>query len=71
MILLKSENRTSKEVADIIGTNQISVNGWVKRFEAEGISGLKTKAGRGRKRILDEHKDGAKVKAAVKKKDNV
>ena len=25
MILLKSENRTSKEVADIIGTNQISV----------------------------------------------
>lgn len=67
MILLKSENRTSKEVADIIGTNQISVNGWVKRFQTEGISGLKTKPGRGRKRILNEQLDGKKVKAAVKK----
>ena len=67
MILLKSENRTSKEVADIVGTNQISVNSWVKRYETEGILGLKTKPGRGRKRILDEQQDGKKVKAAVKK----
>ena len=67
MILLISENRTSKEVADITGTNQISVNGRVKRFETEGISGLKTKPGRGRKRILEEQQDGKKVKAAVKK----
>ncbi len=67
MILLKSENRTSKEVADIIGTNQISVNGWVNRYEAEGVSGLKTKSGQGRKPVLDDQKDSKKVKAAVKK----
>jgi len=67
MILLKSENRTSLEVANIVGTNQISVNGWVNRYLAEGIDGLKTKPGRGRKRILDVQKDEKKVKAAVKR----
>ena len=67
MVLLKSENRTSKEVAAIIGTNQISVNGWVNRYETEGVSGLKTKSGRGRKAILNKEQDGKKVKAAVKK----
>lgn len=67
MILLKSENRTSLEVANIVGTNQISVNGWVNRYLTEGIDGLKTKPGRGRKRILDVQKDEKKVKAAVKR----
>ena len=67
MILLKSENRTSQEIADILGTNHISVNNWVNRYKSEGISGLKTKSGQGRKRILDEEKDKEKVKAAVKK----
>ena len=67
MILLKSENRTSLEVANIVGTNQISVNGWVNRYLAEGIDGLKTKPGRGRKRILDVQKDEKEVKAAVKR----
>ena len=67
MILLKTENRTSQEVAQIVGTNHISVNTWVNRYKSEGISGLKTKSGQGRKRILDEEKDKEKVKAAVKK----
>ena len=67
MILLKSENRTSKEVAAILGTNQFSVNGWLNRYEPEGVSGLNTRSGRGRKPILDEQKDREKVKAAVKK----
>ena len=31
----------------------ISVNSWVKRFEAEGIKGLETPPGRGRKLIMD------------------
>ena len=31
----------------------ISVNSWVKRFETEGISGLETRPGRGRKPIMD------------------
>jgi len=56
MVLLKSENRTSKEVANILGTNQVSVNAWLTRYEQEGIKGLNTKPGQGRKPILDEEK---------------
>lgn len=67
MILLKSNGKTSKEVADILGTNQISVNGWVKRYESQGITGLQTQAGRGRKPILDKKLDREKVEEAVKK----
>ena len=67
MILLKSDNRTSKEVADILGTNQISVNTWLKRYNLDGINGLYTKSGQGRKPILDKKADKEKVKKAVKK----
>jgi transposase len=42
------------------------VNNWVKRFQSQGIEGLRTKPGRGRKPILDAEKDLSKVKAAVK-----
>lgn len=66
MILLKSEQRTSAEIADILGCCEMAVNNWLKRFAAEGIEGLYTKPGRGRKPILDDGKDVARVKQAVK-----
>ena len=31
----------------------VSVNAWVKRYKEEGIDGLKTRSGRGRKPIMD------------------
>ena len=31
----------------------VSVNTWVKRFLSEGIGGLQTRSGRGRKPIMD------------------
>lgn len=52
MILLKSERRTSVAVADILGCCEVVVNNWLKRFETEGIEGLKTRPGRGRPPIL-------------------
>lgn len=64
-MLLKSEERRSKEVAAILGCHEVSVNSWLKRFEAEGIAGLKTKPGRGRKPILDGEADVEAVKKAV------
>lgn len=64
MMLLKSEGRTSAEVADILGCCEVVVNTWLKRYEAEGIEGLKTRPGRGRKAIL-EADDLARVKEAV------
>lgn len=52
-ILLKSKGQTSKEVGEQTEMTHISVNSWVKRFETEGISGLETRPGRGRKPIMD------------------
>lgn len=64
-VLLKSEGRTSQDVGSILGMHQVSVNNWLTRYEQQGISGLKTKPGRGRKAILDQDRDQAKVKAMV------
>lgn len=49
MVLLKSERRSSVEVADVLGCCEIVVNNWLRRYEEEGIEGLKTRPGRGRK----------------------
>lgn len=67
MILLKSQGRSSKEIAGILRTNLLSVNQWVQRYEKQGIAGLQTKGGQGRKPILDKLADEALVKAAVQK----
>jgi len=48
MILLKSEKRSSVEVADVMGCCEIVVNNWLRRYEEEGIEGLQTRPGRGR-----------------------
>jgi transposase len=67
ILLLKSQGRTSTEVGSIVKMNHISVNNWLTRYESEGIEGLKTRPGRGRKQILDHQKDVEKVRQAVKK----
>lgn len=67
LVLLKQEGRTSRDIGKIIGLHQITVNNWLNRYESEGISGLQTKPGRGRKPILDEQKDAQKIKEEVKK----
>lgn len=65
MILLKSERRTAAEIAELLDCCEVVVNNWLKRYESEGIEGLRTKPGRGRKPILDAEKDLPSVKAAV------
>ena len=64
MVLLKSEERRSVEVARILGCHEVSVNNWLRRYQAEGMAGLTTKPGRGRKAIL-ETQDLEAVKRAV------
>ena len=49
MILLKSEQRPSVEVVGILGSCEMTVNNWLKRYQSEGIEGLRTRPGRGRK----------------------
>ena len=65
MILLKSEERTSVEVVGLLGNCEMTVNNWLKRYGAEGIEGLRTRPGRGRKAIL-QAVDLEQVKQAVK-----
>lgn len=67
MILLKSEKRTSREIARLLGCHKITVNEWVKRFESEGIEGLKTRPGRGRRAILSASTDLSRVRTAVER----
>ena len=65
-VLLKAEGLTSKEVGKITDMSHVSVNSWLARYKQEGIEGLKTKPGRGRKPILgkeDEQSVLKKVKA--------
>ena len=52
MVLLKLQGYRSKEIAAIVGCCEMSVNSWIRRFETEGIPGLNTKEGRGRKPLL-------------------
>jgi transposase len=65
MMLLKSEGRSSEDTGKIVGCCEMAVNNWVKRYEVEGMNGLHTKPGRGRKGILDNSTDAAKIREVV------
>lgn len=65
LVLLKAEGRKSKEIAAIFRCCEKSVNDWLHRYRAEGIGGLRIKGGRGRKSILSEEADAARVRQAV------
>lgn len=67
MVLLKSDGRKSKEIADFLGFCQQAVNLWLHRYKREGISGLRVKAGRGRRAILSPHEDLESVREAIQK----
>jgi transposase len=66
IILLKSEKRSSLEVAAIVGCCEMVVNNWLRRYQDEGFYGLHTKPGRGRKAILDAATDLEQIRAAVR-----
>ena len=69
IILLKSQPsrpRSSLEVAGIVGCCEVVVNNWMARYEQEGIAGLHTKPGRGRKAILQDETDLVAIRQAVR-----
>ena len=49
---LSSEGYQVKELAPVFRVSEICVYSWFKRWETGGITGLRDKAGRGRKPIL-------------------
>lgn len=64
-VLLKTERQTSVDVAQELGCCEMAVNNWLKRYQERGLMGLQTKAGRGRKSILQADTDLAAVRRAV------
>lgn len=70
-VLLKSEGLSSKAIGQIVEMTQISVNKWVKRYLLEGISGLETRTGRGRKPIMDCSDEEAVRKAIENDRQSV
>ena len=70
-VLLKSEGLSSEAIGKIVEMTHISVNNWVKRYLLEGISGLETRKGRGRKPIMDCSDEEAVRKAIENDRQSV
>jgi transposase len=70
-VLLKSEGLSSLLVGKQTEMTAQSVNGWVKRFEAEGIKGLHTRPGQGRKPLMDCSDEDAVRKAIESDRQSV
>jgi transposase len=66
MVLLKSEGRFSKEIANFLGSSEQRVNRWLWRYKTQGLPGLEIRPGRGRPSIL-QIENIASVKEAVKR----
>lgn len=66
LVLLKADKRDSKEVGKIVNMCAMSVNNWLKRYNNDGVAGLLTKPGRGRKPKITKLDDQHAVLAAVK-----
>ena len=65
IVLLKAQGHKSKEIAAMFGCGEKSVNDWLHRYRAEGINGLRTRAGRGRPAILSAEADASTVRETV------
>lgn len=66
IILLKADGRKSKDVGQIVGMCHVSVNSWLERYKTDGINGLLTKPGRGRKPSINKIEDQSAILEAVK-----
>ena len=63
-VFLKGKGLSSVEAGQQTEMSFVSVNAWAKRFLTEGIDGLKTRPGRGRKPIMD-YSDEQAVRLAI------
>ncbi len=52
-ILLKSSGKSASEIAEIFDVTVPTVFAWIKRYKENGIKGLETRPGQGRKPIMD------------------
>ena len=65
MILLKNQGLSAASIEKVFNCHQKSVYGWVNRYLTDGIAGLATRDGSGRKPILHTQEHLARVRAAI------
>ena len=63
-VLLKADGLSAAKAGAQTEMSFVSVNTWVKRYKEEGIDGLRTRPGRGRKSIMDSSDEEA-VRRAI------
>ena len=63
-VLLKADGLSAAKAGAQTEMSFVSVNAWVKRYKEEGIDGLRTRPGRGRKSIMDSSDEEA-VRRAI------
>ena len=66
LILLKAQGRTAEDIGSIVGMCKLSVHHWIQRYRSEGIRGLLTQKGQGRKPLLNMEADAPAVILSVK-----
>ena len=66
LILLKAKGRTAQDIGSIVGMCKLSVHHWIERYRTEGINGLLTQKGQGRKPLLNMEADAPAVILSVK-----
>lgn len=67
MVLGKGDGLSNAGTGARVGQTTQRVMHWVKRFQRDGIAGLKNNPGNGRKRIISTPKDREAVRETIKK----
>ena len=70
-ILLKSSGKSASEIAEIFDVTIPTVYAWIKRYKENGIKGLETRPGQGRKPIMDCSDEEAVRKAIEEDRQSV
>lgn len=63
-VLLAAEGRTAGDIAPLVGMSMRRVQGWVRRYNEEGVAGLARRGGCGRKPLLNPE-EIARLKARL------
>mgnify|MGYP002231664870 CR=1 FL=1 len=69
--MLKSEGKSAPQIAEMLEVTVPTVYTWVKRYEENGIKGLETRPGQGRKPIMDCSDEEAVRKAIEEDRQSV
>lgn len=70
-ILLKSEGKSASKIAEMLEVTVPTIYTWIKRYKENGLKGLETRPGQGRKPIMDCSDEEAVRKAIAEDRQSV